>query len=84
MLLVLIPIGWLAAATLFVALCRMAARGDVTYARAAEATPRPIHSIAGRLVVWDDRSSLALRDRRSRRTAHPAARSRRATTHGLR
>ena len=49
MLIVLIPIAWIAVVTLLVVLCRIAARADATPAPAAESNHR---SISGGLVLW--------------------------------
>lgn len=62
MLLLLAPIAWLAVMTLFAALCRMAAHGDV----AAMAAPPPAaaeHSRPFRdgLAVWEGRATASRR-----------------------
>jgi hypothetical protein len=71
MLLILIPVVWLAIAALFVALCRMAARGDA----AMISTPKPgtpSSTFAG-LVLFEDRSGRMPRDERLGRSTRPMA-----------
>jgi hypothetical protein len=71
MLLILIPVVWLAVATLFVALCRTAARGDA----ALTDTPKPgirSSSFAG-LTLFEDRSGRMPRDERLGRSNRPMA-----------
>ncbi len=63
MLLILIPITWLSVMTLLVAVCHMAAHGDMTLQSAAGAHSRPAGAGDG-LVVLEDRRVLALGDRR--------------------
>jgi hypothetical protein len=50
MLILLIPIAWIAVVALLVVLCRIAARADATPAPAADSNPR---SIGGGLVRWE-------------------------------
>lgn len=71
MLLILIPIVWIAIAALFLALCRMAARGDAALTN----TPKPgtpSSTFAG-LVLFEDRSGRMPRDERLGRSNRPMA-----------
>jgi hypothetical protein len=71
-LLLLIPIAWLAVASFFVTLCRMAARGDGALADAvASIGPGDLAAAAGPN-SWQQAPVLAARDLRSvPRTAVP-------------
>jgi hypothetical protein len=83
LLLILIPIAWLAALATLAALCRIAAQGDGRYASTA---PHAQVSIGPKLVLstparpsprrarWGhgaERKSLPSRSRQRRRSAHP-------------
>jgi hypothetical protein len=62
MLLLLIPVVWLAVFVLCVAICRMAALGDARPApRAPRSSPHP-DIVIDRLVVWEELSEVALPD----------------------
>jgi hypothetical protein len=61
MLLILIPIAWLAVVTLVVAVCQATARGEVGRAQSAER----VHHVREGLVVWDRDPAIALRHWRS-------------------
>jgi hypothetical protein len=79
MLLILIPVVWLAIAATFVALCRMSARGDRAPATTQE-QGTPSTSFAG-LVLFEDRSGRLPHDERLGRSGRPmtgAAHKRRA------
>jgi hypothetical protein len=77
MLLILIPIAWLTVITVFVAVCRMAARGDVPPAGVREHSPRtPVDG----LTLWDDPSELDLQDMRPRKSRRLVGR----LPHGIR
>jgi uncharacterized membrane protein len=58
MLLLLIPIAWLAVVTVLVAVCRAAGRAEAPRSAAAESPPQVIHD---GLVVWDPVAARALR-----------------------
>jgi hypothetical protein len=75
MLLLLIPIAWLIVVTLFVAVCRTAARADRPVApRAAEERHSP-HTAVDGLVMWeDDPIGVALGDTRPRKARRLRAR----------
>jgi hypothetical protein len=75
MLFILIPIAWLAVLTLFIAVCRIAARGDTLTAPVAEQSPR---AVSDGLVVWEDPFEVALQDKRRRKH-----RGRRLAAHGI-
>lgn len=80
MLLILIPIAWLTVVTVFVAVCRMAARGDVAPAPPPrEQSPR---TPVGGLTVWEEPLEVSLRDMRRRRPRRLAGHG--LTHHGLR
>jgi hypothetical protein len=74
MLLILVPIAWLTVVTVFLAVCRMAARGDVSPAPLMrEQSPRtPVDG----LTLWEDPVEVALHDTRRRKP-------RRLAGHGL-
>lgn len=75
MLLILIPIAWLTVVTVFVAICRMAARGDVSSSRPVqEQSPRTAGD--SWLTMWEDPAAVALHDQRRRKP-------RRLARHGL-
>ena len=76
LLIILIPLAWLAVLTLFVAICRMAALGDATPVPVAEWSSR---RIGDGLVVWEDPSEVALMDQRRGKTR----REQRLATHGI-
>ncbi len=63
MLLILIPIAWLTVVTVFVAVGRMAARGDGPAPPARELSSRT--SVDG-LTVWEDSVEVGLKDTRPR------------------
>jgi hypothetical protein len=78
LLIILIPLAWLAVLTLFVAICRMAALGD-------DAAPGPVeerssHRVGDGLVIWEDPSEVALKDQRGRKSHS----GQRLATHGIR
>jgi hypothetical protein len=75
MLLLVIPLAWLACIGLLVALCRMAARGDAQPVPLPEQLPR---SLGEGLTVWEDPPEVVLQDRR-RAGAHGQL-----TVHGVR
>jgi len=60
MLLILIPLAWLAVVTLFVAVCQASALGESSAVPAEDRAYR-IHD---GLVVWDRNAAIALRYRR--------------------
>jgi len=79
LLIILIPLAWLAVLTLCVAICHMAALGD--------AAPGPVPGeergslqAGDGLVIWEDPSEVALKDQRGRHTR----REQRLATHGIR
>jgi hypothetical protein len=75
MLLILIPIAWLTVVTLFVAICRTAARGDAAPERPAA---QPIARAVGEgLLLWEDPLEVTLQDKRRRNRG-------RLTAHGVR
>jgi hypothetical protein len=76
MLLILIPIVWLAVVSVFVGICQIAARGDGRTQAAAPETPTRVRD---GLVVWDPAAAMALRARDAART--PGVRSRRREAH---
>jgi len=91
MLLILIPIAWLAVVTVFVAVCQASALGEA----AAAPSEEPGYRVREGLVVWDRDAAIALRyghDRARKRapaatsTAAPtrAWRRKRLAVHGLR
>jgi hypothetical protein len=63
MLLILIPIVWLAVITLVVILCQLAARGDELLANAST-TGTVAHSLGRGLTLFEDAPGLAARIRR--------------------
>jgi hypothetical protein len=67
MLLILIPIAWLAVVTVFVAVCQASASGEA----AATGEERPYRVSAG-LVVWDRDAAIALRYAGGRAKSSPA------------
>jgi hypothetical protein len=81
MLLVLLPIAWLAVVIVIVAACQAAARGDAAQACLHRDPPEPSRE---RLQAWDRAMAGALRTRgggaslarsarlRARRVSHPA------------
>jgi hypothetical protein len=77
MLLVLIPIAWLACIGLLLALCRMAARGDAQPARSPDQLAR---SLGDGLTVWEDPPEVVLQDRRR----GAATQEQQLTAHGVR
>jgi hypothetical protein len=85
MLLILIPIAWLAVLTLLVAACRVAAQGDAQLSSSART---PIASIGLKLILPREPSSLPIAARRPHRRTTlrrvPAASTRRRslTAHG--
>jgi hypothetical protein len=91
MLLILILIAWLAIVTVLLAVCRAAARGEVSYIPGKEDSPKLIRP---GLVVWDESAARALRTRdaaqrhagptRGRRLRGTGAGARRTTARGLR
>ena len=86
MLLILIPVAWLALVALFVALCRMAASADRAPSPSVGAYPPALRY---GLAVWEGSPAFALQRRplAHRRPLHgrrPAARNRRLTAHGVR
>jgi hypothetical protein len=60
MLLILIPIAWLAVVTVFVAVCQASALGEATAVPAEEQSYR----VREGLVVWERDTAIALRYRR--------------------
>jgi hypothetical protein len=90
MLLILIPIAWLAVLTIVVAVCRATARGEAGGAQGEG----HVHHVREGLVVWDRDSAIALRHSRSRsksagRERRPergrrAAHAERVAAHGAR
>ena len=59
MLLILIPVAWLALVTLLVALCRMAAWGDrADLGRTRVPVNDPGHTVGAGLRVWSDLDEL--------------------------
>jgi hypothetical protein len=77
LLIILIPLAWLAVLTLCVAICHVAALGD--------ATPGPVEErgslrAGDGLVILEDPSEVDLEDERGRRTR----RGQRLATHGIR
>jgi hypothetical protein len=70
MLLILIPIAWLAVVTMFVAVCQASASGEAAVAPSEE----PGYRIREGLVVWDRDAAIALRYARARATRAPASR----------
>ncbi|MCW3068761.1 MAG: hypothetical protein JWL67_1386 [Solirubrobacterales bacterium] len=64
MLLILIPIGWLAVAAILTAACRLAARADAGMAVRGDAAPlderAPVLAVPG-LTVWDCEDTPRLR-----------------------
>jgi hypothetical protein len=81
MLFILIPIAWLALATIVVAACRLAARADSSIAGEEPATPRneqaPVLSVAG-LTVWECEDPVRLRGIAAALSANRPAGARRA------
>jgi hypothetical protein len=65
MILILIPIAWLTVVTLFVAVCRAAARGDSPSAQLGE-WPSVDTAIDG-LILWEDQAEVAMKDTRPRK-----------------
>lgn len=63
MLFIVIPIAWLTVVTLFVAVCRSAARGDGRRAQSESGGTTVNTSIDG-LVLWEDPVEVALQDMR--------------------
>jgi hypothetical protein len=81
MLLILIPIAWLTVVTVFVAICRMAARGDVSSAPPVqEQNPRTAGD--SWLTMWEDQTAVTLHDQRQRKPRRLAGH--RLTHHGVR
>jgi hypothetical protein len=70
MLLILIPIAWLAVVTVFVAVCQASASGEAAAAPGEE----PGYRIREGLVVWDRDAAIALRYARGRSKSAPASR----------
>jgi hypothetical protein len=91
MLLLLIPVGWLAVVTVFVAVCQAAARAEAP-AVPAEADPPEV--VSEGLVVWDRAAAEMLRAKyagrcqqarvRRKLQAPPVRRARRIAAHGIR
>ncbi|HWX74796.1 MAG TPA: hypothetical protein VNZ05_05780 [Solirubrobacteraceae bacterium] len=88
MLLLLIPIAWLAVVIVIVAACQAAAQGETNWSPGEEKPPQPIRE---GLVVWEEATALATRTRRRALHRHVRARGRRqesrtgrATARGLR
>jgi hypothetical protein len=94
MLLILIPIAWLALATLTLAICRAAARGDGAPAAGME---DHLRSIGGGLVIFEEPPAVAagsaqrprqvsgsLQSRRPLQSKRPAGRRRRVSAHPTR
>jgi hypothetical protein len=81
MLLILIPIAWLTVVTVFVAACRMAARGDVASSPASTPEQSLRTTPVDGLTLWEDPVEVGLRDlrRRPKRLA-----GHRLTHHGVR
>jgi hypothetical protein len=87
MLLILIPIAWLAVVTIVVAVCRATPRGEAGGVH-GEAH---VHRLSEGLVVWDRDSAIVLRQSRNRPGSaareHRPGRARRAArvaAHGVR
>jgi hypothetical protein len=66
MLFIVIPIAWLTVVTLFVAVCRSAARGDGRRAP-SESDGTTVNTSIDGLVLWEDPAEVALRDMRPRK-----------------
>jgi hypothetical protein len=97
MLLILIPVGWLAVLTLLVAVCRIAARADAAPTVAPSEPGGYRRPVGNGLTLWEDLPSPALarrpalQTRVSRREARPQLtggrtmrRKRRVVAHGAR
>jgi hypothetical protein len=87
MLLLLLPVAWLAVVIVVIAVCQAAARSDARHAPVGEHAPEVVRE---GLVVWDrgearapraGAASSSLGAGRLRRRAHSSARRRRAPTH---
>jgi hypothetical protein len=86
MLLIVIPIAWLAVIALFVAVCRIAADAD---AGPSPATGPPTGSIGQRLILSSSQPAPAPHSGRAHRARSPLsaghpARRRRVAAHGIR
>jgi hypothetical protein len=79
MLIILIPTVWVSLIVLFVAVCKMAARGDAT--PLSFSAEQPAHRVDAGLVIWESAAEVSVRDHRVR--SGRAAR-RRAAVHGIR
>ncbi|GEM_PF-1121424 len=77
MLLLLIPVAWLAVFVLCVAICCMARSGDAQSTPAKQSSRRP--AIIDGKVVWEEPSALALEDT----TPGGKIRGRRLAAHGI-
>lgn len=97
MLLILIPVGWLAVLTLLVAVCRIAARADRAPTLAPSGPVGYRRSVGNGLTLWEDLPSPTLARRpavqssAARREARPQLtgertirRKRRVVAHGAR
>ncbi|TML00117.1 MAG: hypothetical protein E6G34_01060 [Actinobacteria bacterium] len=74
MLLILIPVAWLALVTLLVALCRMAAWGDrADLGRTRVPVNDPGHTVGAGLRVWSDLDELVYGQRIPHRSAEVPA-----------
>ncbi len=73
MLLILIPIVWLAVAVLFVCICAMAARGDAQPAPLIDTSPAELSPVELDRLESRDAQALSARDQRLRDSWQPAA-----------
>jgi hypothetical protein len=81
MLPILLPIAWLVVMALFMAVCRMAARGD---GQLPTDVARPTRRIDAGLVVWDEGQAPTRPHARRSHRAHSRRNARGVRTHGVR